>query len=129
MAQNAAEQIIDETTNEAVEIAQPMQRPIHTSVPLAQPKKITWSKFEKVLVSSCSLVLTFMMVMLVATKIAATNSQHKLQNVNTTISKVNNSNTSTRQVINELTSQSHLEKVAQKSGLTISNTDIRNVNK
>lgn len=129
MAQNAAEQIIDKSANEAVEIAQPMQQPIHTPVPMAQPKKITWSKFEKVLVSSCSLVLTFMMVTLVATKIAATNAQHELQNVNTHIAKVNSSNTSTRQVINELTSQSHLEKVAQKNGLTISNTDIRNVNK
>ncbi|BAP85920.1 cell division protein FtsL [Paucilactobacillus hokkaidonensis JCM 18461] len=129
MAQNAAEQLTVEQTNEAAQIAQPKQQPIHTPVPTTLPNKITWSKFEKVLVSGCSLVLTCMMIMLVATKISVTNTQHQLQNVNANITKVGSSNTSTRQVINELTSQSHLEKVAQKNGLTISNTDIRNVNK
>ncbi|KIS03092.1 cell division protein FtsL [Paucilactobacillus wasatchensis] len=129
MAQNAAEQLIVDPSNEAVEIAQPKHRPIHTPAPSVLPKKVTWSKFEKVLVTSCSLVLTFMMITLVSTKIAVTNTQHQLQNVNSSITKVKSSNTSNRQVINELTSQSHLEKVAKENGLTISNTDIRNVNK
>lgn len=125
MASNAAKQL----PLEELAISQPQKRPEREPGQLPVPDKVGWSKFEKALVTVCGVVLTFMMISLVSTKIAVTNAQHRMQNVNSEITKVNSQNTSSQQVISELTSQSHLEQVAQKYGLTISNSNIRNVNK
>lgn len=128
MADNAAKKYYSaEQWNEAIQ--QPVETPVHKTLPQQAPTKVTWSRFEKLLVTACGLVLTFMMVVLVSTKISLTNTQHQLQNINSKISKVNNQNTSSKQVISELTSQSHLEKVAKDNGLTLSDDSIRNVNK
>lgn len=127
MASNAAKQI----PLEELQVSQPQVKSTPERAPrqVPMPDKVGWSKFEKALVTVCGVMLTFMMISLVSTKIAVTNAQHKLQNVNTQITKVNSQNTSSKQVIGELTSQQHLEQVAQKYGLTISNSNIRNVNK
>lgn len=125
MASNAAKQL----PLEELSINQPQrkQQPVTEPNVVPAPDKVGWSKFEKALVTVCGIVLTFMMISLVSAKIAVTNAQHNLQNVNSQITKVNNKNTSANQVISELTSQKHLEQVAQKYGLTISNSNIRNV--
>jgi cell division protein FtsL len=127
MADNAAKQYNSQEWQQAVE--QPRVAPSPQVAPNQAPLKVSWSRFEKILVTACGLVLTFMMVTLVSTKITLTNNQHQLQNVNTKITKISNKNSSAKQVISELTSQSHLEKVAKKHGLTLSNNNIRNVNK
>lgn len=127
MASNAAKQLpLEDLPSSQPRIKTTPKRAVE---PNLEPEKVGWSKFEKALVTVCGVVLTFMMISLVSTKIAVTTAQHQLQNVNTQITKVNSQNTSAKQVIGELTSQQHLEQVAQKYGLTISNSNIRNVNK
>lgn len=94
-----------------------------------QTKTVSLSKFEILSTIVCSAIIAIMMLTLVSAKISLANSQRELQNVQTSISKVNSDNTSQQQEISALTSQSNLKKIAQKYGFKDSNTNVRNVNK
>ncbi|KRN97560.1 hypothetical protein IV54_GL001329 [Levilactobacillus paucivorans] len=77
----------------------------------------------------CGLVLALLMVSVVSTKIAMSNTVHDLQSINNSVTTYQNRNTNAQQEINELQSRSRLDKIAKKQGLTLENDRIRNVNK
>lgn len=110
-------------------IAQPQEKPLASQEPVNHFQPVAFSKFEIVLTTFCTLVICAMMVTLVSTKISVNAAQRHYQNVQTKISRVNNSNVSEQQEIDEKTSQSSLKKVAQKYNLKDSNINVRNVNK
>lgn len=100
-----------------------------TVAPQPAQQRVPFSKFEHLLIGVCSLVVLGMMVMLVSTKIAVSNGQHKLQSIQTQISNVNSSNISKKEEISYLSSQSHLKKTAVQYNLKDSNSDVRDVTK
>ncbi len=120
---------MDFNTNVAKKLTetQPFQQPQRAAQPQYQPVAI--SKFEYLLTGCCALVICAMMISLISAKISVNNSQRHLQNIQTQISKVNNSNISQQQEIGDLASQSNLQKIAAKYNLNDSNTNVRNVNK
>ncbi|HJF53584.1 MAG TPA: cell division protein FtsL [Limosilactobacillus coleohominis] len=120
---------MDFNTNVAKKLTetQPVQQPREATQPQFQPVAI--SKFEYLLTGCCAFVICAMMISLISAKISVNNSQRHLQNIQTQISKVNNSNISQQQEIGDLTSQSNLQKIAAKYNLNDSNTNVRNVNK
>ncbi len=111
--------------------ATPDEQPLHKAATrtVKLPKYLATSKFEKCLLLVCSLMVVTMMVWLVSLKIGVSSAQQRLQDVNTQITNLQTKNTNKRQEINELSNRSRLEKIANKDGLSLSNNQIRNVNK
>ncbi|GAA2969345.1 cell division protein FtsL [Lentilactobacillus parakefiri] len=101
----------------------------------AQVKRVSISKalklssFEKLLIVCGSAVLTVLMLVVVSSKIALSNSQHELQHLDNQIVTVRTSNTNLKQQIGELQSSTRLDKIAHKSGMSLLNANIRNVTK
>lgn len=91
--------------------------------------RLQLSAFEKVLIVSGSAILTVLMLLVVSSKIALSNSQHQLQHIDNQIVNVRNDNTNLNQQIGELQSSSRLEKVAKQSNMSLKNANIRNVTK
>lgn len=91
--------------------------------------RLQLSAFEKVLIVSGSAILTVLMLLVVSSKIALSNSQHQLQHIDNQIVNVRNDNTNLNQQIVELQSSSRLEKVAKQSNMSLKNANIRNVTK
>lgn len=123
MVSNAARQLVEEQ--------QPQQAPIKKAYqqPKISPSPVRWSKFERILVVTGSLITLGLMISLLSTKISINNQQRHLQDTQTQITKAKSSNTSLQQEIAELTTQSHLKSVAHKYGLSDQNSNVRNVNK
>ncbi|GAD17403.1 cell division protein FtsL [Lentilactobacillus otakiensis] len=92
-------------------------------------KALKLSSFEKLLIVCGSAVLTVLMLVVVSSKIALSNSQHELQHLDNRIVNVRNNNTNLKQQIGELQSSTRLDKIAHKSGMSLSNANIRNVTK
>lgn len=65
----------------------------------------------------------------IASNIGLTNAQLELQRKTTQISKIDDKNSDLKQEISELSNYSRLEKVADTTGLTLNNKNIRNVTK
>ncbi len=98
--------------------------------PGVQPKQhLKLSAFEKTLIVCGSVILTVLMLMVVSSKIALSNSQHQLQHLDTRITAIHNNNINLQQQIGELQSSSRLQKIAKENGMTLSNGNIRNVTK
>ncbi|MFD1124921.1 cell division protein FtsL [Lentilactobacillus raoultii] len=106
--------------------------PRRVSQPGRQPgfsPRLRLNAFEKVLIIGGSILLTGLMLMVVSSKIALSNSQHELQHLDTRISNIHNDNTNLKQQIGELQSSSRLQKIAKENGMSLSNGNIRNVTK
>lgn len=101
----------------------------HQQHPRVKPQAVRWSKFERLLVAVGSLVTLVMMITLLSVKVSINNQQRHLQDLQSQITKIKSSNTSSQQEIAELTSQSHLKSAAHQYGLTDKNSNVRNVNK
>lgn len=97
-------------------------RPVNAS-------KVAWSPFERSLMVFGSIVTLFLVITLLSTKVTMNSRQHRLQDLQSQITRVKNSNTSTHQEIAELTSQSNLKAAARKYGLSDKISNVRNVNK
>lgn len=120
---------MDMNTNVAKKLREPEQsRPDKYTEEEPNFQPVQLSKFEYTLISCCTAVLCIMMISLISAKISVNNSQRHLQNIQTKISQVNNSNISQQQEIGDLTSQSNLKKIAKKYNLKDSSTNVRNVN-
>ena len=104
---------------------QPEQQPEFHPV----KEKVPVSKFEVLLGIVCTVIVAWMVVSVISSKIALTNDQQQFQQVQTKITKINGSNTSIQQEIAEVTSQSNLQRIAHKYGLTDAYSSVRNVNK
>lgn len=108
------------------------QRPLHTQTApqiATRPRRLTFSKFEKCLLTTCGLVVMGLCVWLVSLQIGVSTAQQQLQDINTKITTTQNQNTNHRQQINELLNRTRLEQIAKKNGMSLSNGKIRNVNK
>lgn len=92
-------------------------------------RTVTWSTFEKSLVTVCSILTLCLTITLLSTKNTINNRQHQLQDLQTKVAQAKNDNASYRQAISDLTSDSQLKKAAKKYGLTDQNSNVRNVNK
>ena len=112
-----------ELSNEQ-EAPQPAKQPRPVSV-----SKVAWSPFERSLMFVGSIVTLFLVITLLSTKVTMNSRQHRLQDLQNQITRVNNANTSTHQEIAELTSQSNLKAAAHKYGLSVKISNVRNVNK
>lgn len=96
-------------------------------MPANQP--VRWSRFERLLMVVGSAVTLLLVISLLSTKVTINSRQHQLQDLQSKITQVKNSNSSDQQEIAELTSQSNLKKAAHKYGLSDKNSNVRNVNK
>ncbi len=107
------------------------KQPQEKRQPIQSPdvNKVSWSPFERLLVTIGSIISLCLVIILLSTKVTINNQQHHLQDLQGRISKVKNSNTSSQQEIAELTSQSHLKAAAHKYGLSDQNSNVRNINK
>lgn len=123
MVSNVAKKL----SRERPQITDPRQQVHQQRVPVA--RTVTWSKFERSLVTVCSIVTVFMMISLLSTKNTMNTRQHKLQDLQSQIAQVKYNNTSQKQAIAEMTSQSQLKSAAKKYGLADHNSSVRNVNK
>lgn len=122
MVPNAAKDLVNQTT--------PQQQSESQIGITVQPtvKAVSWRQ-EVRLCAVCGAVLLGLMGSVVTMKIAVTNANHQLQDVQARVTTVSNDNASERQEIAELTSESHLNQAAKKYGLSDANTSVRNVNK
>lgn len=120
MVSNAAKNLVNQTTPQQEEW---QATPAQPTVPV-----VSWRQEIRLCVA-CGAVLLGMMGAVVTMKIAVTNANHHLQDVQAQVSRVSNDNASERQEIAELTSESHLNQAAKKYGFSDANTSVRNVNK
>lgn len=120
MVSNAAKDLVNQTAPQQEEWQE-------TTVQPATPV-VSWRQEIRLCVA-CGVVLLGMMGAVVSMKIAVTNANHHLQDVQARVSRVSNENASERQEIAELTSESHLNQAAKKYGFSDTNTSVRNVNK
>ncbi|MCF6514851.1 cell division protein FtsL [Lactobacillus sp. S2-2] len=91
--------------------------------------KLKVSFFEKTLISVGGLVIAFLMIITVSSKISLGDSQQQLQNINSSVVHVRNQNNNLSQENDELNSGVRLNKIAKKSGLSLNSKNIRNVNR
>lgn len=92
-------------------------------------KTVTWSTFERALVTVCSVLTLCLTLSLLSTKNTINTRQHQLQDLQTKVYQAKNDNASHRQAIADLTNQSQLRAAAKKYGLVDHNSNVRNVNK
>ncbi|TPR13755.1 MULTISPECIES: cell division protein FtsL [Apilactobacillus] len=90
---------------------------------------LSLSKFEKVLLVTGSVIVFTLMLCLVGEKISLSNHSTSLQSVENSLNKVNSDNNYLKQEIGELESGNRLQSVAKKANLSLSNKNVRNVNK
>lgn len=125
MADNTARQI-------AIEVA-PQQNPAYTpqSNPktAAQPQVKTLSKFDKMIMLTIAVSLFALAVGLLTTKVALINAQRQLQNTTNDIVQGTAKRNNLKQSVGELTSSDRLNAFAQEHGLTLKESNIRNVSK
>lgn len=122
MVSNAAHNL----ANDSRETEKAQQRQLIVNSPKGMP--VSWAG-ERWLLAICGAIMMVMMVCLVTSKIDVTNANHQLQNVQAKVNQVSNSNANERQLIAQLTSESNLNRAANKYGFTDANTSVRNVNK
>ena len=122
MVSNAAHNL----ANNSRETEKAQQRQLIVNSPKGMP--VSWAG-ERRLLAICGAIMMVMMVCLVTSKIDVTNANHQLQNVQAKVNQVSNSNPNERQLIAQLTSESNLNRAANKYGFTDANTSVRNVNK
>lgn len=90
---------------------------------------LSLSKFEKVLLVTGSVIIFTLMLCLVGEKISLSSHSTSLQSVENSLNKVNSDNNYLKQEIGELASGNRLQSVAKKANLSLSNKNVRNVNK
>lgn len=91
--------------------------------------RVPLSVFERLSIALAGLLAVGLMLTLVAAKQTVNGQQRVLQTVQKQITAQTSQNTSQRQEIGELTSQTSLKQVAGKYGLKDANASVRNVNK
>lgn len=106
---------------------QPDQAKAKQTTIILNPGKVAWTKMEKFLVIAGTLITFCLMAMLVVTSTSATSAQEKLANEEKIVSSKQNSNADLKQEIGELSSSSNLNKVAKQQGLTLIESNIRNI--
>ncbi|MBU7554922.1 cell division protein FtsL [Pediococcus ethanolidurans] len=96
---------------------------------VAIPKSLPFSKFEKILMTFCGIILTGLMIFVVSGKIALSSAEHDLSSSQAQVTKVTSDNSNLKQEVNQLSSRTRLNKIAKQYGLSLTTQNIRNVNK
>lgn len=111
----------------------PQKLPIHKKrqQPAALPKKnrVPFSKAEVLSIVIGNLILLVMTIAVVSSKISFTKAQYSLQSINQEIAVIHNRNVNTKQEISTLSSRDRLLNLAKKYGLSMNDSNIRNVSK
>jgi cell division protein FtsL len=88
--------------------------------------------FSKAEISSMiigNLILLVMTIAVISSQINFTKAQYSLQNINQEITVLHNRNVNTKQEISTLASRDRLLNLAKKYGLSMNDSNIRNVSK
>lgn len=95
------------------------------------PKKsrIPFSKAEILSIVMGNLILLVMTIAVISSQISFTKAQYSLQNINQEIAVIHNRNVNTKQEISTLSSRDRLLDLAKKYGLSMNDSNIRNVSK
>lgn len=114
-------------------------RKLDQAAPVAAPHRqrqsvvitgtVALSVFERLSIALAGILAVGLMLTLVAAKQSVNSQQRVLQTVQKQTNAQVSQNTSRRQEIGELTSQTTLKQVAGKFGLKDANASVRNVNK
>lgn len=89
----------------------------------------TWTLQEKAMIAVCAFVVLVFLIGTVATSVAISSANRNLALIQAKVDNTNNKNSNLKQEINELTSHTRLQKIANEYGLSLSNQNIRNVSK
>ncbi|WP_281164887.1 cell division protein FtsL [Liquorilactobacillus sicerae] len=110
----------------------PAEPQIHKE-PLKQhsvvPRRVSVSKAEILSFLIGSVILMAMTIEVIASQVNYTRAQYTLQNINQKITAVHNQNINTKQEISTLSSRDRLLELAKKYGLSMNDSNIRNVSK
>ncbi|KRM89208.1 cell division protein FtsL [Liquorilactobacillus vini] len=110
----------------------PVQPQIHKA-PLKQPasvsRRVPISKAEILSFLIGGVILMAMTIEVIASQVNYTQAQYTLQNINQKITAVHNQNINTKQEISTLSSRDRLLELAKKYGLSMNDSNIRNVSK
>lgn len=109
----------------------PQKDPIHKLAPRRNLTKhrVAFSKLEISSTIIGALVLMILTIAVISGQIGLTKAQFDLQKINQQITTTQNSNVNTKQEISSLSSRDRLLEIAKKDGLTMNNSNIRNVTK
>ncbi|WP_409022365.1 cell division protein FtsL [Dellaglioa sp. P0083] len=105
----------------------PRQQPIHKKTVGAQ--SVAFSRIEKSLFGLIGAISLVLMLMLVSSQVELSNSSQFLQNINSEITAIQTKSSDLTQEVNELASNDRLNSIANKNGLNLSESRIRNVTK
>lgn len=109
----------------------PQKDPIHKPAPQRNPIKhrVAFSKLEISSTIIGTLGLMILTIAIISGQIGLTKAQFDLQKINQQITTTQNSNVNTKQEISSLSSRDRLLEIAKRDGLTMNNSNIRNVTK
>ncbi len=102
---------------------------LHKAKAVVIPKSLPFSKFEKILMTFCGIILTGLMIFVISGKISLSGAEHELSSSQEQVTKVTSNNSNLKQEVNQLSSRSRLNKIAKQYGLSLTTQNIRNVNK
>lgn len=91
------------------------------------PGRVSFSTGEKLLVAAGVLIASCLSAMLIAASTSETNAQRHLQTEQRAVVSEQNCNADLKQEIGELSSNTHLNQVAKKEGLSLIESNIRNI--
>ncbi|AMV68549.1 Cell division protein FtsL [Pediococcus damnosus] len=102
---------------------------LHKAKAVVIPKSLPFSKFEKILMTFCGIILTGLMIFVISGKISLSGAEHELSSSQEQVTKVTSNNSNLKQEVNQLSSRSRLNKIAKQYGLSLTTQNIRNVDK
>ncbi|MHC9532861.1 cell division protein FtsL [Dellaglioa sp. L3N] len=126
MAQNSTARPIPTTPSKKYRES-PRQQPIHKTQ--AGTQRVALSKIEKSLFGLIGVISLILMITLVSAQVKLSNSSQFLQNINSEITAIQTKSSDLTQEVNELASNNRLNGIADKNGLNLSESRIRNVTK
>ena len=91
------------------------------------PGKVPYSKGEKLLTAAGILIAACLSALLIAASTSETSAQRHLQTEQRAVVSEQNRNSDLKQEIGELSSNTHLNQVAKKEGLSLIESNIRNI--
>lgn len=121
----------ESTATQRQEIVPKKAAPIHKTTLQPNPSRhrVSFSRLEIGSIVAGAVILVALTIAVISSQIGLTKAQFGLQQVNQRITTIQNRNVNTKQEINSLSSRDRLLKIAEKDGLMMNNSSIRNVTK
>ena len=96
--------------------------------PQKNSEALPLTKSETLLSIVCCIVIVLLAIVTVHSSNSLIIAQRNLENYQRKVNNLHNANASIIENVSNLSSKQHLDKVAQKDGLKLSNKNIRNIN-